>query len=1196
MTLSPSFRAGRTARGSRRAHHATLAGLAMLAVVATVLSSAPRAEPPSVRRRAPMEIIPAEAMTPDAGGAPVRRGGADDLAAGAAATPRPSAITLLPSIFLREHPLELTTDAGDVFYVHGEAIPLRRSQHELAVGWRPGVTARSRPALASLLPAALDAIPLETLRDGRAELVQVSEVPGRAGSLRQPPLESALAALRAHRDVAWAYPALVNPESGFRFLPTPEILVALADDGRAPRLADLETAFGIEHVKGEDCLAGDWRMFRLVDPARQDPVAIAARLNGVAGVAWAEPHWQMQIELAATPNDPFFPIQWEHLNLGLGGSLAGADPDTSLAWDVSYGSPSITVAVVDSGIQTNHPDLAANMWNNPGETPGNGLDDDGNGFIDDVFGWDFFSGDNDPNPSMNASDSEGHGMGSAGIVAAVINNGVGTAGTANVKVMALRITNDSSFASNAVISNAINYAWQNGADIQSHSWGTPLSSSSSSTALDNAIANSVTNGRGGKGTAVFFATGNAASQWNYGGLPLVLPFTGLTNNVTYRMGVRITRVSTQGGTQIMGVDNIVLPDYSRHSFEPTAPAGWVKEASTTFALANTGASGNQTATLSNNSLVNPTLSNGQSADLVSPAFLNTLAADNTSFLQFSLRQSAPRAINGTARLNMFLDFYQTSGTPTRPGNHIGSLNLSSLVDGPTTNANVSWPASNANSIAVGASTDWDDRSDYSQFGSNLDFVVSSNGGWNPTWSVDSTGAAGWVDGDTKDFGGTSSACPKAAAIGALVLSRYPSLTAAQLRNVLRHTADKVHSGTRYTYNSSGFNSEMGYGRLNANRAVRFAGPSWNEADSTMFTMAGTDMQSITSQPIDVSLANRSDAGVLLLAIFDGDSGGGPSGWTSGHWDYSTQTVSYQLFADPNKTGSGMTLLQTFNSASLPDNDWFVTTIANAASAQNANGHYYYRLRVSPASWSGLWANSFKIGSNAQKSIPAGYYIFQNALYTQGDLAVVYPNYVGPDNPGAPSVDPTIRLFPYYPTAPTTVTVWDCDFDYGGLNWGAGATPPSVANPDTNDPNTAPGDRPPGFLGTTMDEGVQSGTVIKNGTPYTLFGVGNPPDNERRAFRRVDPAVGANVTYAVRLPGVSTEVWNLNPSGDSEWERFVLSAGANAGADFASLGAMGAGFARITVSGLDWSNIVGFYLERETFFDDATPPLGNVTSP
>jgi Ca2+-binding RTX toxin-like protein len=134
------------------------------------------------------------------------------------------------------------------------------------------------------------------------------------------------------------------------------------------------------------------------------------------------------------PSDPLFPSQWALHNRGQDGGLIDADIDAPAAWTVTTGSTDVVVAVLDTGIRYDHPDIQDNIWRNPGEIQGNQLDDDGNGFVDDVFGWDFSDNDNDP------MDPDGHGTAVAGIIGAVANNDRTVTGIAwNVSLMALRI-------------------------------------------------------------------------------------------------------------------------------------------------------------------------------------------------------------------------------------------------------------------------------------------------------------------------------------------------------------------------------------------------------------------------------------------------------------------------------------------------------------------------------------------------------------------------------------------------------------------------------------------------------------------------------------------------------------------------------------------------------------------------------------
>jgi subtilisin family serine protease len=143
-------------------------------------------------------------------------------------------------------------------------------------------------------------------------------------------------------------------------------------------------------------------------------------------VRYAEPDYLRRLA-AAYPNDPSWSSLW-----GLH-QASDCDIDAPEAWDVTVGSADLVAAVLDTGMQYTHADLASNAWVNPGEIPGNGLDDDGNGFTNDVYGWDFANDDSDP------ADDHSHGSHCAGTIGAVGSNGVGVVGVNwRVKLMAVK--------------------------------------------------------------------------------------------------------------------------------------------------------------------------------------------------------------------------------------------------------------------------------------------------------------------------------------------------------------------------------------------------------------------------------------------------------------------------------------------------------------------------------------------------------------------------------------------------------------------------------------------------------------------------------------------------------------------------------------------------------------------------------------
>ncbi len=268
---------------------------------------------------------------------------------------------------------------------------------------------------------------------------------------------------------------------------------------------------------------------------------VANALSNDSRVAWASPDFYQTWQLTSIPNDPLFTNEWHLNNTGQGDGLVDADVDMPEAWDVNAGgSSTITIAVVDDGVVINHPDLL--NWVNPGEIAGDEFDNDGNGWVDDVYGWNFVS--NNANAS-NQVPGDAHGTAVAGVAAARGDNGVGVAGAAyNSKVLSARIFNDGIATSDSNIATALYYSggrtanglstWKS-ADVVNNSWG----GGGNSTAINSALTWGTTQGREGLGATYFFATGNGfASSVSQpavqsGNIPGVIA-VGATNNLGVR--------------------------------------------------------------------------------------------------------------------------------------------------------------------------------------------------------------------------------------------------------------------------------------------------------------------------------------------------------------------------------------------------------------------------------------------------------------------------------------------------------------------------------------------------------------------------------------------------------------------------------------------------------------------------------------
>ena len=277
-----------------------------------------------------------------------------------------------------------------------------------------------------------------------------------------------------------------------------ELLVAFAPALEASLPADLARLVGAELVESYP-RSGIHRV-RIRDG---DVRAAARRLRASGLVRFAEPNYRFRLA-GLIPNDPGYADQAGYWD------LVGA-PD---AWEFTTGSRSVVVAMLDGAVDLDHPDLAANIWTNPGEIPDNGIDDDGNGFVDDLHGYDFVGafpgsgggrlgedGDPDAKPGDPAlgdgldqdgdgkvDGAVGHGTLVAGILAAVGNNGLGAAGAAwQLSVMPLRITDPEGNGFFSSFVRGLEYAVANDADIVNISLASPFLPESARLAVETAL-------------------------------------------------------------------------------------------------------------------------------------------------------------------------------------------------------------------------------------------------------------------------------------------------------------------------------------------------------------------------------------------------------------------------------------------------------------------------------------------------------------------------------------------------------------------------------------------------------------------------------------------------------------------------------------------------------------------------------------
>ncbi|UCD74515.1 MAG: S8 family serine peptidase [Phycisphaerales bacterium] len=269
---------------------------------------------------------------------------------------------------------------------------------------------------------------------------------------------------------------------GFDDVPTEASLDALRT--QFPAIIRMREINHAPHPKNDPTGVHPLAMVRVANLSPgSDVPGLSDSLSAMPGIDYAHPNYIMRPALV--PNDPFWNSQY-------GPQIVQAPT----AWDTTTGSASIVVAVADTGINFQHQDFQNGMiWTNPGEIPGNGIDDDNNGYIDDVNGWDCLNDDNYP------YDTAGHGSHVAGILGARLNNGLGIAGMAQVTVMPLQVFNPG--GTWEAITEAIYYATDNGAKALNYSGGGYGGTGSLSNACQYAWSN---------GTTVVAAAGNNNSS------------------------------------------------------------------------------------------------------------------------------------------------------------------------------------------------------------------------------------------------------------------------------------------------------------------------------------------------------------------------------------------------------------------------------------------------------------------------------------------------------------------------------------------------------------------------------------------------------------------------------------------------------------------------------------------------------------
>lgn len=628
-----------------------------------------------------------------------------------------------------------------------------------------------------------------------------------------------------------------------------------------------------------------------------DIFKLARGLANDSDVAWAEPQFHFKpVRSQFTPNDSLFSKQWHLRDDGYRGSRCDTDCDADNAWDIggANGVGAVTglnavVAVIDDGVQLDHPDLDDNI------AP-NGFD-----FVDDTTaigaclnGMPLNDGtpgqDSDPSPKATTNcvlvagepplKEDNHGTAVAGIIAAEGDNTIGVSGVAfNAKILPIRAISDFDQAPIvdgtdydnycSTLAEAFEYSAQY-ADVINASWQLPIACSVLETALDRVTSGTVTVGDGSKrtnlGSPVVFATGNDASGW----VKVTVPVTAGEHAYEWRY-LRPADPDFNDNNELVDqtawVDEIVWPDGSVEGFESISTLNDVSnDFSSTWVLDSC----NSECTFSTGS--EPTwdieTSNLRVHEGARSARIETDGSDCGNSYLHIIKDGPAGSISFWVWASINSEVDSDKFEFLVDGQEV--LSYGDLAAFGFKDNDVAYPASLSNDatasidgiIAVGASTNGDlsgvstaslaseERASYSQFGSSLDIVAPGSNQHVGIVTTDRTGDDGYNStsstSDLSDraytqlFMGTSASAAIVSGVSAAVIANDNALTAEAVKLRLLSTADKIGT-TPYDNSGTGRNDYHGFGRVNMHRAIA--------------NVASTPAASCAPQAFDFSNAN-----------------------------------------------------------------------------------------------------------------------------------------------------------------------------------------------------------------------------------------------------------------------------------------------------------------------------------------------------
>lgn len=389
-----------------------------------------------------------------------------------------------------------------VYSLTGDKISLTPSADDIGVRFEtPEVAAEAfRSVRASVSRAAAPGVAYYHLAPRRFDRTMLLHEPGAARTAFST-TRNALST-RAMTNVRRTLPVYVEEESQLRVIVTREITVRFRANVTQSRRLKILKSLDLTIRTTNEFNPRQYVVVPASDVDESDTIRVANRLSESREVEYAAPNFVSENRKLALTNDPLLSDQWHLNNAGGNGGTAGEDVKAFAAWDLAPGGKAkVVIAIVDDGVDIEHPDLQANIWVNPKAT------------APDRNGRNFFDEDFNPRPRYfhrpfdDTDLNDIHGTACAGVAAAVGDNNAGVAGIAYAStILPVKVFGGEGLAPNDRLANAIRYAGQH-ADIISNSWAIPRNPD-----VESAIEDVVDTGRRGKGCLVFCATGNEASQ------------------------------------------------------------------------------------------------------------------------------------------------------------------------------------------------------------------------------------------------------------------------------------------------------------------------------------------------------------------------------------------------------------------------------------------------------------------------------------------------------------------------------------------------------------------------------------------------------------------------------------------------------------------------------------------------------------